>query len=141
MNYEQIAEDLFLELKSIASISIHGVLNDFSKGEVGVLSYLYFDKNDAYPHELSKILDVSSARIASILNSLENKEYIKRTTDTFDKRKSIICITNKGKKLVVKTKKEIIEKIIKIIKEVGYDEIKSYTNTALKIKNILNDIN
>lgn len=139
MNYEETAELLFQQLKMKSSTSLADVLNDFNRGEVGVLSYLAFDKDEASAGELSEKLNVTTARIASILNSLENKEYIKRKEDTFDKRKTLVVITDKGKTLAIDIKKEIINKIIKVIKEVGYDEIKEYAKVALKIKKILDE--
>lgn len=139
MNYEETAELLFQQLKMKSSTSLADVLNDFNRGEVGVLSYLAFDKDEASAGELSEKLNVTTARIASILNSLENKDYIKRKEDTFDKRKTLVAITDKGKTLAIDIKKEIINKIIKVIKEVGYDEIKEYAKVALKIKKILDE--
>lgn len=139
MNYEETAELLFQQLKMKSSTSLADVLNDFNRGEVGVLSYLAFDKDEASAGELSEKLNVTTARIASILNSLENKDYIKRKEDTFDKRKTLVVITDKGKTLAIDIKKEIINKIIKVIKEVGYDEIKEYARVALKIKKILDE--
>lgn len=138
MNYEEIAEILFQQLKTNTSTSLTEVLNEFNRGEIGVLSYLAFDKDEASAGELSEKLDVTTARIASILNSLENKEYIIRKEDGLDKRKTLVVITEKGKTLAINTKNEIINKIINVIKEIGYDEIKEYVRIAIKIRKILN---
>lgn len=137
MNVEEMAEIIFKQLKPTSSNSLTEVLNEFSRGEVGILSFLAFDKDEVLAGELSEKLGVSTARIASILNSLENKEYIIRREDDFDKRKTVVAITEKGSKSVASTKKEIINKIIKVIKEIGYDEIKKYIEITLKIRNVL----
>lgn len=136
MNYEEIAETLFEQLK-INTCSLTEILNEFNRGEVGVLSYLAFDKDEVSSGELSEKLNVTTARIASILNSLENKGFIKRKTDKLDKRKTLVTITNKGKTLAQDTKQEIINKIIKVIKEIGLEEIKEYMRIVLKIRNVL----
>ena len=137
MNVEEIAEILFQQLKPTSSTSLTEVLNEFNRGEAGVLGYLAFDKDEATAGELSEKLNVTTARIASILNSLENKEYIKRKEDNLDKRKTLVSITTKGKELANITKREIIEKIIRVVDEVGYDEIKDYVRIALKIRDVL----
>lgn len=137
MNVEEVAEILFQQLKPTSSASLTEVLNEFNRGEVGVLSYLAFDKNEATAGELSEKLNVTTARVASILNSLENKKYIKRKDDNLDKRKTLVSITNKGKELANITKREVIKKIIKVVEQVGYDEIKDYVRIALKIRDVL----
>lgn len=138
MKYEEIAETLFQQLKSNTSVSLSGVLNDFNRGEVGVLSYLAFDKNEASAGELSEILGVTTARVASILNSLESKGFIERKEDSFDRRKTLVVITEKGKVLAINAKREIINKIISVVKDVGYEEITEYVKIAIKIREVLN---
>lgn len=137
MNYEKTAETLFEQLRTKSSSSLTDILNEFNRGEVGVLSYLAFEKDEASAGELSEKLNVTTARIASILNSLENKKFIKRKEDNSDKRKTLVVITDKGKELANNTKKEIINKIILVIKEVGYNEINEYVKIALKIRKVL----
>lgn len=134
---EEFAEFLFDQLKPTNAKSLTDALNNFSRGEVGVLSYLVFDKSEASAGELSEKLNVSTARIASILNSLENKEYITRKIDDFDKRKTLVVITEKGKNLAISTKKEITNMLFKIIDEVGYDDIKEYIRILKKIRNVI----
>lgn len=138
MKEEELAEFLFQQLRANDSVSLVEILNEFNRGEIGVLSYLAFDKDETTAGELSEKLKVTTARIASILNSLENKEYIKRREDQLDKRKTVVVITDKGKKLATDTKKELISKIIKVVKEIGHDEIQEYVRIALKIREVLN---
>ena len=137
MKREEFADFLFNQLKPTNARSLTDVLNNFSRGEVGVLSYLVFDKSEASAGELSEKLNVSTARIASILNSLENKEYITRKVDSLDKRKTLVVITEKGKELAISTKKEITAMLLKIIDEVGYDDIKEYVRILQKIRNVI----
>lgn len=138
MEYENIAETLFQQLKPNTSVSLSGVLNDFNRGEVGVLSYLAFDKDEVSSGELSEVLGVTTARVASILNSLEIKGYVKRKEDSLDKRKTLVVITEKGKELAINAKREIINKIISVVREVGYEEIMGYVKIAIKIREVLN---
>lgn len=137
MKREEFADFLFNQLKPTNARSLTDVLNNFSRGEVGVLSYLVFDKGEATAGELSEKLNVSTARVASVLNSLESKEYVTRKVDSLDKRKTLVVITEKGKKLAISTKKEITDMLLKIIDEVGYDDIKEYVRILQKIRNVI----
>jgi len=138
MERDNLAEILFQELRCNTSTSLGEILNEFNRGEIGVLGYLAFEKDEATAGELSEKLNVTTARIASILNSLEAKDYIKRTEDNKDKRKTLVVVTKKGKALAKKTKKEVIDKITKVINEIGEEEVKEYIRITLKIREILN---
>lgn len=138
MERDNLAEILFQELRCNTSTSLGEILNEFNRGEIGVLGYLAFEKDEATAGELSEKLNVTTARIASILNSLEAKDYIKRTEDNKDKRKTLVVVTKKGKALAKKAKKEVINKITKVINEVGEEEAKEYIRITLKIREILN---
>ena len=139
MERDNLAEILFQELRCNTSTSLGEILNEFNRGKIGVLGYLAFEKDEATAGELSEKLNVTTARIASILNSLEAKDYIKRTEDNKDKRKTLVVVTKKGKALAKKAKKEVIDKITKVINEIGEEEAKEYIRITLKIREILNE--
>ncbi len=139
MDVENMAEMLFQQIKEGTSTPISELLDEFNCGEIGVLSTLAFDQNPVTAGELSEKLNVTTARIARILNSLESKQYIRRKNDRTDRRKTFVTITKKGKELADSTKKEIMDKIIQVIQEVGYDEIQTYISIVLKIRSVLNN--
>lgn len=111
MERDNLAEILFQELRCNTSTSLGEILNEFNRGEIGVLGYLAFEKDEATAGELSEKLNVTTARAAKILNSLEAKGYIKRTEDNQDKRKTLVVITQNGETLAKKAKKEVIDKL------------------------------
>ena len=137
MNSENVAEELFQQLRNNSKVSLAEMLNDFNRGEIGVLGYLVFDKDNVTSGELSEKLNVSTARVASILNSLEAKGYIIRNVDKLDKRKIYVKITMEGKLVANNIKNELMNKIINVVKEIGEEEIKEYVRISLKIRNIL----
>lgn len=137
-DYEQFAEMIFNELRNNTQISLDEMLSNFNKGEIGVLSYLAFDENKVTSGTLSEKLNVTTPRIASILNSLENKGYIKRICDETDRRKSLVTITQKGNELAQNVKNKLLKKIILVIKEVDQKDVREYIRISTKIKDILN---
>jgi DNA-binding MarR family transcriptional regulator len=56
------------------------------KGEGFVLHCLMHHSGMALPSEISSEMDVSSARVAAILNQLEQKKYVRREIDAADRR-------------------------------------------------------
>lgn len=136
MDVENMAEMLFQQIKEGTSTPISEMLDEFNCGEIGVLSTLSFDQNPVTAGELSEKLNVTTARI---LNPLESKQYIRRKNNRTDRRKTFVTITKKGKELADSTKKEIVDKIVQVIQEVGYDEIQTYISIVLKVRSVLNN--
>lgn len=137
MNYEAIIEEILVKVKANAEKTISEVLNEFTKGEVGVLAYLVFEKNNVTPGELSEQINVTSARIASILNSLENKKYIQRNASDTDKRKILVTVTEEGKANVEEAKNKVINKISSVFEQLGEEDTKEYIRLVSKINDIL----
>ena len=57
-----------------------------SQGEMAMLGFLTYEKSETNPKELSESFNLSTARVANTLNSLERKEYIPRVHDSFDRK-------------------------------------------------------
>ena len=70
----------------------------FCKGEEAILLLLHekLTKEIVSPRDLSEYLNVSSARIASSLNGLQEKGLVTREADKKDRRKIIVELTKEG---------------------------------------------
>ena len=139
MKYEEVIEDFFTRFEPHTKCSFDKVFGNFNKGELGVLGYLNNIKGQISSGELSSVLDVSTARIASILNSLENKKLIIRKCDSFDKRKILINITEKGVKLTQDMKNEVQKRIEYLIGKIGLDSFEQYLDLTIMINDVFNN--
>lgn len=103
------------------------------------LSVIMFEINDGNntPSGLAKKLNITTARIARALNTLESKCYIERINDENDKRKTYIKLTDIGKKYLEKEKNCRDKFLENIIKGLSDDELESFINIFEKMaKNI-----
>lgn len=114
---------------------------DLSQGEKGCLFYLTFVENNISASKLSEVLDVSMPRVVSLINTLETKGLIVKGCDQKDKRKTIITITDFGKKIVHDKKEEVIRKMANIIEVLGEKDFNEYIRLTKKINNIIEDNN
>lgn len=87
--------DKFIELTHKLYQIQKDSLSFLLKGENGVLLFLYENK-DVTPSMISNSFKVSSARVATTLNSLEKKNYINRIQSEEDKRVVFITLTKEG---------------------------------------------
>ncbi|WP_410220149.1 MarR family winged helix-turn-helix transcriptional regulator [Pedobacter sp.] len=67
----------------------------FSATEMNIIGHL--DRNpQSLPSDLAALEQVSAQAISQCLNNLEQQEFILRTTDSKDKRKSLISLSKNG---------------------------------------------
>lgn len=126
MDYRTLAKDVLNARIRLSQKVCNAEVFKFSRGEMTLLKTLIDSKENVYPKDLMKKLDVTSARIASLLNQMERKEWIERETDKKDNRKTIIKITEKGKQIYLNKENEILDYIIKILKKLGPDDAQDY---------------
>ena len=138
MNYNEKAEEIFNTITKRKNF-IDKMPSNISQGESGVLLYLS-NNNNVSQSELSEKLNVTMPRILAIINTLRAKKLIIKRIDSNDKRRTIISITEKGKKDIIQKKKNAISFIEKIIKELSDEEIEQYISINRKIEEISNTI-
>ena len=136
MNYEKMISEFFEKFMSSSKCSFDKFFGSFNKGEFGALGFLSKNK-EVNSKDLSEFLEVSTARVASILNSLEHKKLIVRENDSDDKRKTLVNITDDGEKLTHDMKEEISKRIKYVVEEIGTDKFEEYLDLTIQIGEIL----
>lgn len=76
--YEQLANELVQVNEALLHQPAQDLLSKLSRGEPFVLNYLLTHYGQAHPTDLSRHMVVSTARIAALLNRMEEKGLISR---------------------------------------------------------------
>lgn len=92
------------------------------------------------PRDLSDVLQVSTARIAAMLNSLEKKGYIERTPDLTDRRKIIVTITPTGLQFSNQHHANMKLSIERMLAALGETDAKEYVRLIGRILDVVADI-
>jgi len=82
-----------------------------SNSELDVLASLIMSGNDEYilsPTKLYERLLFTSGAITKVLKKLEEKKYITRLNNEYDKRSKLVQITPSGKEICQKTLKDVL---------------------------------
>jgi DNA-binding MarR family transcriptional regulator len=103
-----------------------GGFNETMRGEGFVLCYIARHGGEVLPGEISTEMDVSSARVASALNSLENKGFITRKIDKSDRRKILVEITPSGAELSEKLYSDMLERFAEMLAFLGDHDALEY---------------
>ncbi len=83
--------------------------------------------------ELSEMLNVSTARMAVIVNKLEKDMKVQRIKGKNDKRVTYVHLTEKGYQDIVWLKNNIKERIEESINILGEEEFKRFANDLYKL--------
>ncbi len=128
-------------LNQIMETRIHDInvsVSGISKGEQYVLFYLYTTKDHLVnAGEIAKALEVSTARVAAILNSLVKKEYVYKLKNPKDSRMTIVSLSKKGNEYIADCKEQAIDNIILINEKIGENDFNEFLRIANKIKSVL----
>lgn len=111
--------------------------HDAQKGERFIIFYLGYNNNKyLIAGDVSKEMNVSTARVAVLLNRLEKKGYIIKEQDEIDKRKTKVKLTKEGYNFYQMKMKRLMKYFEAIIDKIGYEGLDQF----LEYLNIINRI-
>ncbi len=113
-------------------------VGDITQGERRILGYLTSERDGLTAGELSKKLNFSTPRVASVLKSLEKKEFIERVRDSKDKRVVVVHITEIGKSFVLEEHDKAMEMLEELLENLGEKDTKELIRILTRIAEITN---
>lgn len=95
---DNLVERLITSLYKIGHGGSSKKLNNSVRGENMALAIIRKNGGSIYPKDIEEMMGVSSARVAKIIKGLEEKKLVIRKPDSKDKRKTIVNLTDRGKR-------------------------------------------
>jgi len=89
------------------------------------------------PTTLGKCLDLQKGSLTSMIDALEKEELVCRRGDPGDRRKTLICLTEKGKKYREWLTGEFEKNASEVLKKLEEKDIVEYQKSLQKIFDIL----
>lgn len=132
-DYNILAAQLLSELCDNARLRYRRELEDFSHGEMSILTYLCYTEDGACPGVLCDTLGMTTPRISAIIAGLQKKGLVSRVTDAEDRRKIHIYVSDEGRALVETKKETLKEDIAYILSLIGEDDAKEYVRIIGKV--------
>lgn len=124
MDISEMIGDMFPRVVRLNRSIFSKVLSEHIHGENFALNVLILSGGISTPGEISAASNISTARVASILNSMEKKGYITRATDTKDRRKVIVEITETGRAYAGEALEKLKTMLGVIFDELGEDDVR-----------------
>ena len=107
--------------------------NEGFHGVIPVLSELVKYEDGIVAGEIAEKFQISTARVAKILNYLEDKEYVIRKKHEIDKRVTIVSITEKGKEFFFSFKKQRADDMTYALEGIPDSDMETFIDVTEKI--------
>lgn len=135
MDYTLAAKQIYELFPKLKTRKIADFIDDGFKGCFIILKILVMSENEVCAGYIAEKLEISTARIAVALENLEQKGLLKKSKSSNDKRKTIVQITEEGKKLLVTKETNILQHIAKNLEKLTENEITTLITIIQKLGN------
>ncbi len=114
-------------------------LDELHKGTGFVLGYLSGADGTVHAGDIAKEMNVSTARIAVILNKMEKTGFIRREPSTEDARKTVVKLTQLGRAWIQKTRQQALDRTELLLERVGPEDVWEFIRLSRKIKTAMDE--
>ena len=140
MDYHVLANELLRKIYVINKDRPQRKLNECMRGEGFVLQYVIFHEGPVQPNEISSFMNISTARIAAALNSLERKGFVTRRIDPSDRRRILVELTPEGKELADAQRGAMLNHMIRMLERLGEQDSTELVRILGRVAEITNEL-
>lgn len=136
MDYLKLAGELSGVKRQMARIPDFRKIIEADNGENFVLGYLDDSLSPVSPKEIGDAMNVSSARVATILNQLESKGMVKRNPNLNDGRYTVVELLPEGAAQRQRNIEEFNQRMACFLEALGPEDAVEYVRLQRKIADI-----
>lgn len=138
--YEELAQELMDAIGKKGPVPPKDKISESVRGEMAVLRLLGEEKRKMSAGEISRLLNMTTSRIAAVLGSLEKKGFIIRKTDQSDKRRVLVALTDKGSAFHARRKDEAQQHIQRLLIMLGEQDAREFVRLMKRLAQILPEL-
>lgn len=112
-------------------------VEEVDRGTGFVLAYLQETDGEVFAGDLARELKVSTARIAALLNKLEDKGLVERSRSENDARRTVVKITPQGAAYTAEIKEQILDRVEVLFDKVGKKDLQEFLRICKEITQAL----
>lgn len=135
-SYDELAQELLRELGQLGRAVGPKALNA-TRGETAVLMTLFRSDEPLTPGSLGSFAQVSSARMANILRSLEEKGLVTRAHSSEDRRSVHVALTDEGRRRASAIRQERAQAVVRYLEALGPDDATELVRIVRRSRDIL----
>lgn len=133
------AQELLSEFISCMPKTFYRDLDATKRGAYFILAYLARAEGVVVAGDFSRMLQVSTARIAALLKRMEQRGLITRHHDLEDARRTVVEITSAGIEMLEKIKEQALQKVERLLERFSKEELQTFIRLSYKIRQALDE--
>lgn len=131
--YQTLASELLYVNEGLRQMPAEQQIAKLARGELFVLNYLLTHQYQAHPSDLSRHMVVSTARVAALLNRMEEKKLIARGPDPENRRQIIVRLLPQGTRAIQQIRTEVLDAVAGMLERLGPEDAKEYLRLQKKL--------
>lgn len=125
MDKSELRNELMAELWRMIKLNLIVNLREFIEGETAALWCIHSCGGESItPSQISDNLNISRARAANILRALRRKGFVDMEIDSYDRRKMLVSLTQKGDAFLKEKYDFLVRYFDLYVNELGEKDIK-----------------
>lgn len=127
------------QMRTCAPRDLFARLDELHKGTGFLLGLLDAADGVVYAGDIARQMQVSTARIAVILNKMEKSGFIRREPATQDARKTVVKLTGAGRAWIQDTKERVLDRTELLLERVGREDVWEFIRLSRKINRAMEE--
>ena len=112
-------------------------INETNRGIAALLGHLNDDDVPVTAGQISRFMNVSTARVAVLLKKMEARGFIVKETDENDARKTVVVLSELGKKKAEELHDDMCSQISEMIDRIGMERLVDFIAVSKEIRSIM----
>lgn len=135
--YGKLADDLIDLFDRRKKKMRHDNMSAAMRGEMAVLRLLDEEEHAPTAGEISRLLQMTTSRIAAVLGALEKKGLIVRHADAQDRRRIRVMLTREGRALCRMKRQKLTEDVRYALSQLGEQDAREFVRLFKRMEEVM----
>ena len=138
--YQAMAQELFAAMERGTRHLHHLEANASMRGEMAVMRLLEEEQSALTAGDISRLLEMTTSRIAAVLGALEKKGLIVRRADQADRRRVLVTLTESGTALCRMKREHLLRRMERFLSRLGEEDAAHFVRLMKRAQALIPDI-
>ena len=138
--YQAMAQELFTAMERGTRHLHHIEANASMRGEMAVMRLLDQEHSALTAGDISRLLEMTTSRIAAVLGALEKKGLIVRRADQADRRRVLVTLTDSGTALCRMKRERMLLRMTRFLSGLGEEDAAHFVRLMKRAQELIPSI-